>query len=77
MKYESTILEYLDKLVVEPINYLLIFSMLEEIYIGNWALALEKLLELTLCLHKVCVLELEVTFPGSRAIAERCRRGSE
>ena len=76
MNYESTVLEYLDKYVVEPINYILIFSMFEEIYVGYWVLALE-IVGTNLCLHKVCVPKLEVTFPGSRAIAERCRRGSE
>ena len=40
VKYESTVSEYLDKFVVEPINYLLIFSMFEELHIGYWALAL-------------------------------------
>jgi hypothetical protein len=40
--YEFTGVEYQDKFVVEPINYLLIFSMFEEIHIGYWALALEN-----------------------------------
>ena len=66
VKYESTVLEYLDKFVVEPINYILSPPCL-----------IENLLELTLCRHKARFWKLEVTFPGSRAIAERCRRESE
>ena len=75
--YESTELEYPDKFVVEPINYILIPSMSKEIYMGQWVLALGKLVRTNLVSSQGNVLELEVTFPGSRAIAEGCRRGSE
>ena len=65
MKYESTVLEYLDKFVVEPIHYILFPPCL----IG-------KLVRTNLVSSQGNVLELEVTFPGSRAIAEKCHRGS-
>jgi hypothetical protein len=41
LQYESTFLEHLNKLVVEPIDDILIFSMFEEIYIGHLAIMLE------------------------------------
>ena len=75
--YEPTVLEYLDKFVVEPINYLLILSMLEEVHIGYWALALETCSNQLCAITKFVFWKLEVTFSGSRAIAERCRCGSE
>jgi hypothetical protein len=42
VQYESIILEHLNKLVVEPIDNILIFSMFEDIHIGNLALLLEN-----------------------------------
>jgi hypothetical protein len=39
--YESIFLEHLNKLVVEPIDDILIFSMFEDIHIGPLALMLE------------------------------------
>jgi hypothetical protein len=60
--YESTFLEHLNKLVVEPIDDILIFSMFEDIHIGNLALILET------CENHLCVIMkyvfwmLKVTF---------------
>jgi hypothetical protein len=39
--YVSIFLEHLNKIVVDPIDDILIFSMFEEIYIGHLALILE------------------------------------
>jgi hypothetical protein len=39
--YESIFLEHLNKLVVEPIDDILIFSMFEDIHIGHLAIMLE------------------------------------
>ena len=57
---------YLDKLVVEPFHYILSSSMFDG-----------KLVRTNLVSSQGKVLKLEVTFLGSRAIAERCRRGFE
>jgi hypothetical protein len=60
--YESIFLEHINKLVVEPINDILIFSMFEDIHIGHLALMLET------CWNHLCVITkyefwmLEVTF---------------
>jgi hypothetical protein len=39
--YESIFLEHLNKLVVEPIDDILIFSMFKDIHIGHLALVFE------------------------------------
>jgi hypothetical protein len=60
--YESIFLEHLNKLVVEPIDDILIFSMFEDIHIGHLASMLET------CENHLCVItkyefwRLEVTF---------------
>jgi hypothetical protein len=60
--YESIFLEHLNKLVVEPIDDILIFSMFEDIHIRHLALMLET------CENHLCVIMkyefwmLEVTF---------------
>jgi hypothetical protein len=68
-------LEHLNKLVVEPIDDILIFSMFQDIHIGDLALMFEN------CENHLCVITkyefwmLEVTFSHcSRAIVERCHR---
>jgi hypothetical protein len=40
---ELAFLEYLEKIVIEPIDDILIFSMFEDIHIGHLALMLENL----------------------------------
>jgi hypothetical protein len=40
--YESMFLEHINKLVVEPIDDILIFSTFEEIYIEHSAVVLEN-----------------------------------
>jgi hypothetical protein len=55
-------LEHVNKLVVEPIDDILIFSMFEEIHIGHLALMLEFFLEPSLCHHEVCVLDVGSDF---------------
>ena len=65
----------LDKFVVEPINDILIFSMLDKIHIEQLALMLE-IFEIHLrVISKYVFWMLEVTFSDSRANGERCRRG--
>jgi hypothetical protein len=60
--YESIFLEHLNKLVVEPIDDILIFSMFEDIHIGNLALILETYKN-HLCVITTFVFQmLEVTF---------------
>ena len=77
MIYESIFSEYHNKVVVEPIDDILIISMFEEIHIGHLALVLET------CKNKPCVITrymfrmLEVTFSCSRAFGERCHRELE
>jgi hypothetical protein len=73
--YESIFLEHLNKLVVEPIDNILIFSMFEDIHTGHLALMLETF-ENHLCVitkYVFWILEVISLF-GSRAIVERCRR---
>ena len=77
MQNMSSSLEYLDKFVIEPIDDILISSMLKEIHIGQVALMLESF-ENNLCvIMKYVFWMLVVTFSGSHAFAERCLRGSE
>jgi hypothetical protein len=60
--YVSIFLEHLNKLVVEPIDDILIFSLFEDLHIGHLALVLET------CVNHLCVVTkyvfwmLEVTF---------------
>ena len=73
----SSSLEYLDKFFIEPIDDILISSKFKQIHNGQVALMLESF-ENNLCvIMKYVFWMLEVTFSGSRAFAERCRRGSE
>jgi hypothetical protein len=70
-------LEYLDKFVIEPINDILISSMSKEVHIEQVALMLETFENHLCVIMKYVFWMLEVTFSGSCAFAERCRRGSE
>jgi hypothetical protein len=60
--YESVILERLNKLVVEPIDDILIFSMFEDIHIGRLALMLETYENHLCVIMKYEFWMLEVTF---------------
>ena len=77
VQHVSLSLEYLDKFVVEPIDDILIFSMSKEVHIEELALMLETFKNHLCVIMKYVFWMLEVTFPSSRAIAERCRRESE
>jgi hypothetical protein len=67
-------LEHLNKLVVEPIDDILIFSMFEGVHIRHLALMLETYEKHLCVIMKYEFWMLEVTFSlGSRAIIERCR----
>ena len=77
MQHVSPSLEYLDKFVVEPIDDILIFSMSKEVHIEQLALMLETFKNHLCVITKYVFWMLEVTFSGSCAFAERCRRGSE
>jgi hypothetical protein len=70
-------LEYLDKFVIEPIDDILISSMFKEIHIEQLALILETFENHLCVITKYLFWMLEVTFSGSRALVERCRRGFE
>ena len=72
--YESIFLEYSDKFVIDPINDILIFSMLEKISIEPLALMLENFENHLRVISKYVFWMLEVTFSDSRSIDERCRR---
>ena len=69
--------EYPDKFVVEPIDDILIFSMAKVIHIEQLALILETFENHLCVIMKYVFWMLEVSFSGSCAYAERCRRGSE
>jgi hypothetical protein len=61
-------LEYLDKIVIEPIDDILIFSMFEEFMLKHLALMLETS-ENQLCVTMKHVFWLlEESFSGSRAL---------
>lgn len=77
MQNMSSSLEYLDKFVIEPLNDILISSMFKEVHIEQLALILESFENHPCVITKYVFWMLEVTFSGSRAFAERCRRGSE
>ena len=74
MTYESIFLEYHDKVVIEPINDILISSMFEELHIERMVLVSET------CKNQPCVIKryvfgmMEVTFSDSRVYVEGCRR---
>ena len=70
-------MECLDKFVVEPIDDILIFSMLDLIHMEHLALMFETFENLLRVISKYVFWMLEVTFFGSRATIERCRRGFE
>jgi hypothetical protein len=67
----------LDKIVVEPIEDILILPLSKEVHIEHLALMLETFKNYLCVITKYVFWMLEVTFSGSRAFAERCRRGSE
>ena len=77
MAYESIFLEFHYKVVVEPIDNILIPSMFEEIHIEHMALVLET------CMNQPCVITryvfgmLEVTSFDSRVYVEGCRHEPE
>jgi hypothetical protein len=77
MQNMSSSLEYLDKFVIEPIDDIPIFSKFKEVHIEQLALILETFENHLCVIMKYVFWMLEVTFSGSRALAERCRRGSE
>jgi hypothetical protein len=68
-------LEYLDKLVVKPIDDILIFSMFEGVHVEQSALVLETFENQLRVTMKHVFWLLEESFPSSRAFAERCCRG--
>ena len=70
-------MEYLDNCVVEPIDDILIFSMLEGVHIEQLALVLETFVNYLCVIVKYLFRMLEVTFSGSCTFAERCCRESE
>jgi hypothetical protein len=68
-------LEYLDKLVVEPIDDILIFSMSGKIHIEHLAVMLETFENQLRVIAEHVFWLLEESFSGSRALVERCYRG--
>ena len=70
-------MEYLDKFVVEPIDDILIFSMLDKIHIESLALMLESFENRLRVISKYMFWMLEVTFSYPCAIIERGRHGFE
>ena len=75
--FDSILLEYLNKLLVEPIDIILIASMSEEDHYEPLAIMLETFENHLCALTKNVFWMLEVTSSGSRAFAERCRRESK
>jgi hypothetical protein len=67
----------LDKIVVEPIEDILILPLSKEVHIEHLALMLETFKNYLCVITKYVFWMLEVTFSGSRAFVERCRRVSE
>ena len=61
--------------VVKPIHNIFVFSMLDWTHMGYWALMLETFENRLQVISKYMFRMLEVTFSGSRATVERCRRG--
>jgi hypothetical protein len=77
MQHMSPSLECSDNFVIEPIDDILISSMLKEIHIEQLALILGTFENHLFVIMKYVFWMLEVTFSGSRALVERCRRGFE
>ena len=77
MLFDSILLEYLNKLVVEPIDNILIASASEEDHYEPLEIILETFENHLCVITKFVFWMLEVTSSGSRAFAERCRRESK
>ena len=70
----SILLEYFNKLVVEPIDNIPIASMSKEDHYEHLAIMLETFENHLCVITKYVFWMLEVTSSDSRAFAERCRR---
>ena len=70
-------MEYLGKCVIEPIDDILIFFLVEEVHVEHLALMLETFKNHLRVITKIVFWMFEVTYFGSRAYGESCRRESE